>query len=228
MTASPISAATSPSRRTLLTGAIGGLAALAAGAIAHADPVRANDPNDVVLGTSNSATTTTAITNNSNGAAVFAAYATDSATGIGLYANTIASIAVRGFSHSTLVAATSGYSNGNCSGVYGYSGTGIEPAAPANTGVYGYAAQGSSSRGVSGESPDGHAIHGESSGSGWAGYFDGRILTKRYVELVEMSSPSAPSDNNRARLFIRDNGSGKTQLCVRFTTGAIQVIATQP
>jgi hypothetical protein len=33
---------------------------------------------------------------------------------------------------------------------------------------------------------------------------------------------------NRARLFIKDNGAGKTQLCVRFNTGAVQVVATQP
>jgi archaellum biogenesis ATPase FlaH len=29
-------------------------------------------------------------------------------------------------------------------------------------------------------------------------------------------------------LFAKDNGSGKTQLCVRFSSGAVQVIATQP
>ena len=33
---------------------------------------------------------------------------------------------------------------------------------------------------------------------------------------------------NAVRLFVRDNGSSKTQLCVRFATGAVQVIATEP
>jgi hypothetical protein len=33
---------------------------------------------------------------------------------------------------------------------------------------------------------------------------------------------------NTARLYVRDNGAGKTQLCVRFNTGAVQVIATEP
>lgn len=33
---------------------------------------------------------------------------------------------------------------------------------------------------------------------------------------------------NTARLYCRDNGAGKTQLCVRFATGAVQVIATEP
>lgn len=33
---------------------------------------------------------------------------------------------------------------------------------------------------------------------------------------------------NTGRLYTRDNGAGKTQLCVRFNTGAVQVIATEP
>jgi len=33
---------------------------------------------------------------------------------------------------------------------------------------------------------------------------------------------------NQGVVFYKDNGSGKTQLCVRFNTGAVQVIATQP
>jgi hypothetical protein len=55
-----------PSRRTLLAGALGGLGAWAATAVGRAVPVRANDPNDVVLGTTNTATTTTTISNNAN------------------------------------------------------------------------------------------------------------------------------------------------------------------
>lgn len=47
------------------------------------------------------------------------------------------------------------------------------------------------------------------------------------VELPEISDPSAPTSNN-GRLYVRDNGSGKTQLFVRFPTGAVQVIATEP
>jgi hypothetical protein len=77
---------------------------------------------------------------------------------------------------------------------------------------------------VIGESPAGHGLHGTSN-SGWAGYFDGRVLTKRYHELVEMGTPPAPS-NNHLRLFARDNGSGQTQLCVRFHNATIRVLAT--
>ena len=45
--------------------------------------------------------------------------------------------------------------------------------------------------------------------------------------MTEITAPSAPGAN-KARLFLKDNGSGKTQLCVRFNTGVIQVLATQP
>ena len=47
------------------------------------------------------------------------------------------------------------------------------------------------------------------------------------LELSEISEPDAGAADT-ARLFLQDNGSGKTQLCVRFSSGATQVIATQP
>lgn len=48
-----------------------------------------------------------------------------------------------------------------------------------------------------------------------------------YMEISEMTAPAAPG-SDKARLFVRDNGSAKSQLCVIFPTGAIQVIATEP
>lgn len=53
-------------------------------------------------------------------------------------------------------------------------------------------------------------------------------LNTTYLELTEQSGdPDAPGAN-RGRLYLKDNGSGKTQLCIRFNTGAVQVIATEP
>lgn len=46
-------------------------------------------------------------------------------------------------------------------------------------------------------------------------------------EFTERADPSAPAAN-KARLYSKDNGGGKTQLVVRFPTGAVQVIATEP
>lgn len=43
----------------------------------------------------------------------------------------------------------------------------------------------------------------------------------------QVSDPAAPDANNGV-IYMKDNGSGKTQLCVRFSSGAVQVLATQP
>lgn len=50
----------------------------------------------------------------------------------------------------------------------------------------------------------------------------------RHIGMTELSADPAAGATNSARLYARDNGSGKTQLCVRFATGAVQVIATEP
>ncbi len=48
------------------------------------------------------------------------------------------------------------------------------------------------------------------------------------VTLEELSTDIAAPAANKGAVFMKDNGSGKTQLCVRFNTGAVQVLATQP
>lgn len=48
------------------------------------------------------------------------------------------------------------------------------------------------------------------------------------IDMAEQSpAPTIPAPN-RARVYARDNGSGKTQLVVQFPTGAVQVLATEP
>lgn len=59
-----------------------------------------------------------------------------------------------------------------------------------------------------------------------------KILGTAGAGFVEFSAeqsadPAAPAAN-QARLFIKDSGGGKTQLAVRFNTGVVQVIATEP
>lgn len=48
-----------------------------------------------------------------------------------------------------------------------------------------------------------------------------------FIQLLESATNSNASTNG-ARIMARDNGSGKTQLIVRFASGAVQVIATEP
>lgn len=47
----------------------------------------------------------------------------------------------------------------------------------------------------------------------------------RFIKMP--TAPSAPVANSGV-FFLQDNGAGKMQLCARFPTGAIQVIATEP
>lgn len=52
-------------------------------------------------------------------------------------------------------------------------------------------------------------------------------IYKCYLDIHERTDPPAPPANT-ARIYAKDNGAGKTQLVVRFPTGAVQVIATEP
>ena len=45
---------------------------------------------------------------------------------------------------------------------------------------------------------------------------------------TELAADAAAPAADQGALYFRDNGSGKTQLVVRFATGAVQVVATQP
>jgi hypothetical protein len=148
-----------------------------------------------------------------------------SSSSFGVYGTSESSRGVLGISHSTTQAGSLGWSQSDYTGIQGHSGGGNPPAARANTGVYGYAAQDSTARGVIGETTSGHGVHAIAT-TGWAGYFAGRVYTSKYHEMAEITAPTAPAANH-ARLFLRDNGSAKTQLCVRFNTGSVVVLATQ-
>ena len=64
-------------------------------------------------------------------------------------------------------------------------------------------------------------------------YFDidalGNIRSPQggHVELSERSADPAAPPPNGARIFLKANGLGMTQLCVRFATGSTKVISTQ-
>jgi hypothetical protein len=55
----------------------------------------------------------------------------------------------------------------------------------------------------------------------------GRLVLNGVQQMVEQDEPTAPGPRT-LHFFARDNGVGKTQLCVKFHTGAAQVIATEP
>lgn len=53
------------------------------------------------------------------------------------------------------------------------------------------------------------------------------VIGEGFFEMLETADPAAPVAN-RVRLYIRDNGSGKTQLMALFSSGAAQQVAIQP
>jgi len=123
---------------------------------------------------------------------------------------------VRGNTMSTSGNGVSGWAtatSGPTSGVFGTN------ASIAGTGVKG------SATGVSGVT---YGVHGRAvSPDGFGVFSAGAVGTDSFVQLQEQGSDPAAPDNTHARLFIRDNG-GKTELCVRFASGAVQVISTEP
>ena len=54
----------------------------------------------------------------------------------------------------------------------------------------------------------------------------GNLFLDKFIDFQETSVPSAPGANE-ARLLVRDNGSGKTQLVILFPSGSAIVIATE-
>ncbi len=59
-------------------------------------------------------------------------------------------------------------------------------------------------------------------GVAWSNIIGGRTYGSELA-----TDPAAPAANVGVHYY-RDNGAGKTQFCVRFPTGAIQVLATEP
>jgi hypothetical protein len=119
-----IDTTTTTSRRALLTGAFGGVAAAVAGSLGRARPVAAHDPDDVRLGASNSADIRTTIVSTTTDGDAFGGYA--NGQGIGLYGQSQSGWGVTGWS-------------GLGTGVYGASssGTGLRGSSHDQVGVYG-------------------------------------------------------------------------------------------
>ena len=120
--------------------------------------------------------------------------------------------------------------NGSGPGVIGISGF---SAGQSGTGVTGQSTgAGGDSVGVAGASANGwggsflgnQGLYAEATSSGWAGQFVGDVQVAGHQEFITGTDPASTTG---AKLYVRDNG-GKLELCVKFPTGAVQVIATEP
>jgi hypothetical protein len=147
-----------------------------------------------------------------------------SVSNVGVFGVSDAVWGIRGASSSTSHAGIIGYTLGNSTGVLGQSSQGNLVSSPAKTGVYGFADQDTVSVGVRGESPAGFGVYGKTA-TGFAGYFNGKAFFSQFEEIAVMSTPTAPG-GGRARVFVRSSG-GRLQLCVRFPTGTVKVIAAE-
>jgi hypothetical protein len=144
-------------RRAVLVGGLGALAATLASALGRPGIVRAGSDGDVVLGNSNFTTLDTNITNTASGTVVQAATST---VGIAGTANNLGSTGVVGADLAT--------TSGNI-GVHGTStaGIGVKGESSTGPGVLGS----SSVTGVSGTSVDGTGVYGSSGSSSGVGAY---------------------------------------------------------
>jgi hypothetical protein len=53
-------------------------------------------------------------------------------------------------------------------------------------------------------------------------------LLVNYIEMMEQTADIAAPTADRCVIYCKDNGSTKTELVVRFPTGAVQVPAIEP
>jgi hypothetical protein len=49
-----------------------------------------------------------------------------------------------------------------------------------------------------------------------------------YIEVKEQSADITAPATNKAVIYAKDSGGGKTLVVVRFATGAVQTVATEP
>ena len=200
------------SRRALLAGGVGGFTMGIAALLGRANPVAAAAGDPIRMGQFNRA-----------GSTMTTLQANQSETALRV---------VQNGHNGPFAGAVSGFARGDGSGVRGISesGTGVRGFSDGSgPGVYGECQFGdgifgfSDDVGVHGNALFGKGVFGESDG-GYAGYFDG----KTYVGMLDMpESTPAPPPDGQVRLFARDNGSGKAQLCVQFATGGPIVLATE-
>jgi hypothetical protein len=163
-----------------------------------------------------------------------------SADGVGVKGESDAGIGVRGESDNIAVSGSTGtgVAVDGLAGSDSGAGIGVRGRTEGATGIGvlgicdpedpdAVAVKGTGSNGVLGTTAAGVGVKGiATTGAGFAGVFQGKVSISRFVDLDEIPTPGAPAADT-ARLFVRDDGSGKTQVCVRFNGGQVVVLASQ-
>jgi hypothetical protein len=218
------------SRRAILAGGLGGVAALAAGAFGRPSPALAGTDGDVVLGGENVTSGNTHVTNSDVGGSAVG-FTGSCYAGTGLYGTSHTSYGAYGYSDTHVgsfgVGAVAGVAgqNGAGTGVLGYGGFGDLPAPKPSTGVYGYAAQDANSRGVWGYSPAGQGVRGDATtGRGVNGQASSGLGVRGFATSgVGLSGEAATGYALRTMGRVRlDNSAGRATIA----SGAASVMVT--
>lgn len=177
----PIDTSSPRTRRAVLAGGLGGLAAFAANALGRPAATLASDGQAMLVGGEYSSSSVTSVTNASGNGFYAGSLGTGFAVtgqgsqGIGVHGFSTFHIGVLGETDSSSQAAIAGRSFGGATGVLGSADNAPIPAAKPSTGVYGVATKDGTSRGVWGYSPAGYGVFGEATtgrgvqGTAWSG-----------------------------------------------------------
>ena len=187
------------SRRALLAGVVGGVGAWLVSAAQRAMPADASAGDPLLAGRTNSGGGFSTELRANTTKPTFRAIQLGGGAGIRAEATT-----------GRAVMATAG---GQGTGVWAYS--------PNHIGVHARSAHGWAVL-AEGPGPDSYALI-----TSGRSHFGGNVVVQGGVALTEEISSALPKVD-QARLFARDNGAGRTQLCVQFHSGDVQVLATQP
>jgi hypothetical protein len=228
------------SRRSLLAGALGGLAGLIGGRLAGPEPAVAAAGSPLIVGseTNNAGTSDTQLIANSDvvtfklyqqgpGTALMGYTTTATGTTRGVYGRVDSpngdGVQGRNAGAAGTGAAIRAYGGANV-GVRATSDTAVavRGVSTEDTGVAGHS---ENWVGVGGSSTNLFGVWGESTNN-YAAYFENESFIGGFLDLRQVVVPTSPTDSE-ARLFISDAGGGKSRLCVRFQTGNIHILATE-
>ena len=246
------------SRRALLAGALGGIGAWVAAAAARVDPAAAAAGDPIRMGRLNRAEGTSTELRTKTSKPAFRAVQLGGGAAVRGEAGSgrgVMGVAGRDgtgvFGHSVNHFGVVGMTDNKGAGVYGEagisnpSGRGVWGLSEVGSAIFGETVSGTGVRGKLVTEAAGNAVLGEVSGApffyesaairgtapgfAWAGRFDGEVQISKNLQLLPSTTPDVQDVGvTGARVFVRENVSGKSELCVIFPSGAAQVIATEP
>ena len=229
------------SRRALLVGVLGGVGAWATSAVGRrVSPAEAAAGDPMLIGRENNAVESGTELMSATGTAVlFVLQNGGSGAGIDVFNGGLGGPAIRATANTgRAFEARSGSSASTTELITARADNGIAISASSSA-KHGIVGSSVSKHGVQGKSENGAGVYAVSTngdglvarhqnGPGWAGRFHGDVLIQGNCTLKERPSTPAAPTADRAQLFLRDSGSGKSELCVQFATGPVQVLATEP